>query len=286
MIEDPFFDDPKLLMPATPELSPANAFDLPGFIETTHTRRVMDLCTALQQTRTLGLLVGLSGVGKTWAVQHAAKKQHQPPLITASPMLYTSADVENTPRTLLINLLNCLGPDYRAPVQDMISLACCWIHRREVALIVLDVANRLNKASLDVVQDIHERTRCAFLFVGEVDLVVQFRKHPAIFNRIGATLEMPQFNFDEMVHFLEAWVETRSRERHYIYHGAELYNVRYDEPEDLVLLKEIYRNTFGNLRRMLLVVQEAERIADINGQRYVQLAAVQAATKLLSGTAR
>ena len=286
MIDDAFFEDPKPLMPAMPELSPANAFDLPCFIETSHTRRIMDLCTALQQTRTLGLLVGLPGVGKTWAVQYAAQKQHQPPLITASPVLFTSVDVENTPRTLLINILNCLGPDYRAPVQDMISLACCWIHRREVALIVLDGADRLNKSSLDVIQDIHERTRCAFLFVGEVDLVIQFRKHSSLFNRIGASLEIPQFNFDEMVQFIEAWLKKRYLERRYISHSAELYTLRSEEPEDLVLLKEIYRNTFGNLRRLLLMIQEAERIADINGQHYVQLAALQAAAKLLNGAAR
>lgn len=286
MIENPFFDDPKLLLPPAPELSPANAFDLPYFIETSHTRRALDLCSALQQTRTLGLLVGLPGTGKTWAVQYAAQKQHQPPLIIASPVLYTSVDVENTARTLLVNLLNCLGPDYRAPVPDMISMACCWIHRREVALIILDESDRLDKATLDVIQDIHERTRCAFLFVGEVDLAVRFRKHLSIYNRIGATLEMPQLNFDEMVHFIETWVDVRSRQRRYVYHGAELNTLRHDIPEDLILLKDIYRTTFGNLRRAIIVVQESERIADINGQRYVQLATVQAAGRLLSGTSR
>jgi predicted AAA+ superfamily ATPase len=284
MIEYPF-SEPKLLMPPTPEFSPANAFDLPFFTETLHTHRVLDLCSALQQTRTLGLLVGLPGVGKTWAVQNAAQKQHQPPLILASPVLYTSVDVENTSRTLLTNILNCLGPDYRAPIPDMISMACCWIHRREVALIILDEAERLDKASLSVIQDIHERTRCAFLFVGDVDFVIRVRKYPSIYNRIGTTLEIPPLGFDEMERFLETWLEVRSKKQNYICHGAELFPVRHDIPEDFVLLKEIYRTTLGNLRRIILVVQNSERIADINGQRFVQMATIQAAAKLLNGVA-
>lgn len=286
MSENSFFDDPKLLIPASPEFSPANAFDLPCFIETPHTCRVMDLCAALQKTRTFGLLVGLPGTGKTWASQYAAQKQHQPPLITASPVLYTSVHVENTSRTLLANIITCLGPDYRAPVPDMISMACCWIHRREVALIILDGSDRLDKASLDAIQDIHERTRCAFLFVGDVALIIRFQKHASIYNRLGATLEMPQLNFDEMTHFIETWLEVRSRQQVYGYATAELNIMRHDIPEDLLLLKEIYRTTLGNLRRMIMIVQEAERIADINGQRYIQFATIQAAARLLNGVSR
>lgn len=278
-----FLGEPSLLMPPNPEISPANTFDLPCFVETPHTRRVFDLCSALQQTRTLGLLVGLTGVGKTWAAQWAAQKQHQPPLIIASPVLYTLVDVENTPRTLLANILNCLGPDYRAPVPDMISMACCWIHRREVALIILDEAERLDKTSLDAIQDIHERTRCAFLFIGELDFVTKVRKRPSLYNRIGITLEMPSLNFDEMIYFLEAWLDIRSRQRHFIWHGAEFYPLRHGESEDLCLFKEIYRTTLGNLNKIINLVQGSERIAEVNGQRWVQLATVQAAGRLLNG---
>jgi DNA transposition AAA+ family ATPase len=67
-----YTDEQALVVPDTPSLSPANLFDLPGFIETQPTRRVADLCAALRQTRTLGLLIGLPGVGKTWAAQSAA----------------------------------------------------------------------------------------------------------------------------------------------------------------------------------------------------------------------
>ena len=275
-------DEQALVIPDTPSLSPANLFDLPGFIETKHTRRIADLCSALQQTRTLGLLIGLPGVGKTWAVQYAAQQQHQPELITASPVLYTAVDTENTSRTLLINLLTCLGPDYRAPVADMVRMACCWIHRRQVELIILDEADRLDKTSLEMLQDIHDRTRCAFLFVGEPDLSLKFRRHEALLNRLGITMELPLLTFDEMVEFLLGLQKAHLQEKDSRHPQAQLFITLEQVPEDLTMLKEIYRVTFGNVRRIGMLIHEAERIAALNGQHFVELPVVQATARLLT----
>lgn len=278
------FDEQALVVPDTPSLSPANLFDLPGFIETQHTRRVADLCSALRQTRTLGLLIGLPGVGKTWAVQSAAQQQHQPELITASPVLYTAVDTENTSRALLINLLTCLGPDYRAPVADMVRLACCWIHRRQVELIILDEADRLDKTSLEMLRDIHDRTRCAFLFVGEPDLSLKFRRHELLLNRLGITMEVPLLTFDEMVEFLLQLQKLHLQEKVALRPPHAEFFIAWEQvPEDLTLLKEIYRLTFGNLRRMDMLIKEAERIAALNGQHFVELPVVRATAKLLNG---
>jgi DNA transposition AAA+ family ATPase len=84
----------------------ANAFDLPGFVETRQVRQVADLCQALRQTRTLGALVGLPGVGKTWALQHIAQQEPEPSEFLNSPVLYTAADVKGSARAFLVNLLN------------------------------------------------------------------------------------------------------------------------------------------------------------------------------------
>jgi len=286
-MNDIWGNEPILALPPTPQFSPANAFHLPCFIETVHTRKTADLCSALQQTRTMGLLVGLPGVGKTWAVQHAALQQHQPELIIASPVLYTSVDVENNPHALLANILTCLGPDYRAPVPDMISMTCCWIHRRQVGLILLDEAERLDKKSLQVIQDIYDRTRCAFLFIGEFGLIHMFRRNSELHNRIGITLEISPLTFDELDKFLCAWLDLHSKDKNDTHPRGELFLVPDDRTEeDWILLKEIYRITQGNLRRLCFLVQEAERIAQVNRQPYVQLAVLQAATRLLTGTAR
>ncbi len=125
----------------------------------------------MQHSHTLGFLVGLAGVAKTWAVQYAAQQVGQPEERLASPVLYTCIDVENTPRTFVRNLLTCLGPDYRAPVPDLTTLVCCWIHRRMTSLIILDEADRLDKTSWEIIRDIHDRTRYAVLCVAQPGLL-------------------------------------------------------------------------------------------------------------------
>ncbi|MBC8509918.1 MAG: AAA family ATPase [Chloroflexi bacterium] len=265
------------------DLSPANIFDLPRFVTTASTQRIADLCTALQQTRTLGLLIGLPGVGKTWAAQHVAQNQPRPKEITASPVLYTTVDVKNTARALLSNLLDCLGPDYRAPVPDMTRLACCWIHRREVALIILDEADRLDKTSLEIIRDIHDRTRCAFLLIGQPDLSLKFRRNEQLINRISLTIEMPLLTFDETIHFLLAWQSIYVSRYGENSHTADFVIEPDRSPEDFLIVKEIYRSTFGNLRRICQFIQEAQRIAGINGQGWVELSVVKITAKLLTG---
>jgi DNA transposition AAA+ family ATPase len=272
-------------MERLPRLSPANLFDLPAFVVTSQVRQVIDLCDALRQSRTLGLLTGTPGVGKTWAAQYAAQQQQEPEEITASPMLYTTIDVQNTPRALLGNLLDCLGPDYRAPVPDMARLACCWVHRRQVELIILDEADRLNKASLEVIQDIHDRTRCAFLFVGQLTLDIKLRRYKQLLNRIGLAVELRPLTFDEMVEFLAKWQYQRDRSPDRTRQAEfALYLDSLDSyPEDLLIVKEIYRVTLGNLRRIVYFIQEVQRIGGLNGHYYVELPVVQATAQLMAG---
>jgi hypothetical protein len=54
-------------------------------------------------------------------------------------------------------------------------------------------------------------------------------------------------------------------------------------PEDFTMLKEIYRLTFGNVRRIGMLIHEAERRAALNGQHFVELPVVRATAKLLNG---
>lgn len=153
----------------------ANVFDLPGLIHTKQVGRVSDLCQALRQTPTLGTLLGMPGVGKSWAVQHVAQSEPEPDDHRASPVIYTRYSVNSGIRGLLINLLNCLGPDYRAPVGDMSRLVCSWIHRNMTELIIIDDADRMSREVWLLLSEIHDRTRCAILFVGQPGLAHHLR---------------------------------------------------------------------------------------------------------------
>lgn len=266
------------LVPA-PQLSLANAFYLPQVVPTLQMQQVKDVCAALRQARMMGLLVGLPGVGKTWAVQHAAQLEPEPDVFIASPVLYTTADVVNTPEALLHNLLNCLGPDHRTTVPDMTQMVCCWLHRRMVELIIIDEADRLDVISWELLRDIHERTRCAFLFVGQPGLQAAFYRNERLLNRVSLIIEMTPLTFDQLTAFVLQWQKKRGSGCA----GGEWCLMPKRIASDLHCLKEIYRVTLGNLRRVQQFLEEAERVARVNDERFVELPVVQAVAQLLSG---
>lgn len=259
----------------------ANAFDLPGFVETKEVQRVSDLCQALRQTPSLGILAGMPGVGKTWAVQYVTQNEPEPEDFRCSPVIYTSYDVKTEVRGLLINLLNCLGPDYRAPIGDMTRLTCCWIHRRMTELIIIDNADWLDKSAWHLLSDIQERTRCAFLFVGQPDLPrkLEGRHYQQIRNRLALGMEMRPLTYDELFRFVKLWQHWRIRNRDSIvkrsFHLTGL-------EEEAAAVKEMYRVTMGNLRRAMQFIEQAERVAQVNGHVLVQIETIHAVAALMA----
>lgn len=257
----------------------ANIFDLPGFVMTPQVQRVCDFCEAVRQTNTVGILSGLPGVGKTWAVQHKAQTEPEPEQFRTSPVLYIGADVKADVRGFLTTLLNGLGPDYRAPVGDMARLACCWIHRRLTELVIVDNAHWLDKTSLEMLADIHDRTRCAFILVGPEELSAKLRRHRGLENRVSISLEMLPLSYDELFAFLQRWTQRQEalpppsgfHWHHYIMEHQH-------EPE---IVKEIYRVTLGNLRHAQQFMDQAARVTMINRQYCIQLETAQVVAVLM-----
>lgn len=140
-----------------------------------------------------------------------AQSEPEPADHRASPVIYTRYSVESVIRDLLINLLNCLGPDYRAPIGDMSRLVCSWIHRRMTELIIIDDADRLSKDVWLLLSEIHDRTRCAMLFVGQPSLAHRLRgKHyRQIHSRLSLGMELRTLTYDELLHFIQMWQRKR-----------------------------------------------------------------------------
>jgi len=258
----------------------ANAFELPAFVTTLQVQRVHDFCEAVRKTHTVGLLTGMPGVGKTWAAQHKAQIEPEPEDFRTSPVLYTSADARAGIRGVLVDLLNCLGPDYRAPIGDMTRLVCCWIHRRMTELIIIDNAQWLDKASLELLCNIHERTRCAITLVGPPELPKKMNRYREIQNRVSIILEMLPLTYDELFEFLQQWFllyndfppGTGMDSRHY--------NLECRHQPDIV--KEVYRVTLGNLRRVRQFMDQAARVTMVNEHYWIELETAQVVAVLMS----
>lgn len=265
---------------AVERYSLANVFELPGFIVTKQVERVGDLCQALRQTPTLGTLVGVPGVGKSWAVQHVAQTEPEPDDHRASPVIYTRYSVASGVRGLLINLLNCLGPDYRAPVGDMSRLVCCWIHRRMTELIIIDDADRLNREAWLLLSEIHDRTRCAMLFVGQPSLAHHLRgkQYRQIHNRLSLGMELHTLTYDELRRFIQLWQQQCVTPASAIVRRS-FYLTGLDA--EAVAVKEIYRVTLGNLRRITQFVEQVERVIQLNAHAHVQVETIHAVAALM-----
>lgn len=177
--------------------------------------------------------------------------------------------------------MDCLEPNYRTPISDLSRAVCTRIHRRQVALIILDEADRLDKTSWDLIRDLHERTHCAFLMVGQPDLTYRLRMKEPLLNRVSLTVEMSPLLFNEVIEFLCAWQVDRF---HYTLRNPAQFCILPDDPDHLKMLKQIYQITLGNMRRLCYFIQEAEGIATLNGQKFVELPVVQATTELLVNT--
>ena len=259
----------------------ANVFDLPGFVATNEVQRVADLCQALRQTPSLGMLLGMPGVGKSWAVQHVAQHEPEPDDHRASPIIYTRYSLKSDVRGLLVNLLNCLGPDYRAPIGDLSRLVCCWIHRRMTELIIVDNADWLNKAAWHMLAEIHDRTRCAFLFVGQPDLPhkLQTPTYRQLHNRLSLGLEMRTLTYDELFQFVKQWQRQRATQSDALVRRS-FYLTGLDDEAQAV--KEMYRVTMGNLRRVLQFIDQLERVAQVNAHGYVQIETIHAVAALMA----
>ena len=258
----------------------ANHYDLPGFVVTSQVGRMQEVCDAVRKTQTVGTVIGQPGVGKSWAARHTTMHEPEPEVGISSPVIYTSADVQGTARDFLANLLTCLGPDYRAPTVDMTRMVCSWVHRRMTELVIVDDADRLGKASWEIIYDIHNRTKVAFVCIGPPGLPQLIKRQNKLVSCVSLSMQMDTLTFDELGEFIKRWNRKRrigdnnsSVARNYWTFGSE---------RELEMRKEIYRVTLGNLRRVLQFIAQTERVAQVNGDYCIELPTVRAVALLFA----
>ena len=149
-----------------------------------------------------------------------------------------------------------------------------------VELIIIDEAERLNRDSWEILRDIHDRTRCAFLFAGQPDLPRRLQRREALYNRLSLTMELVPLTFDELFEFVLQWQMKRPRPGHRSSMEAEFFVFDDDDFEDTEIIKELYRVTLGNMRRVQQFIDQAERVATLNGETMVLIDTARAVATL------
>lgn len=174
------------------------------FIVTKEHRRFTEFADAVRRGHTIGLCFGSAGVGETLSARRYAQYEKAHDLLTywgprsdndakiyaalnrSRIVLYTPS-VLTTPRTLkdeltqAITRTNMCIEQHLVPPGTATPEAWGWRHGRNyVGLIIVDEAERLRPAALELLRDRYDRDDITLILIGMPGLEKQFSHYPPV----------------------------------------------------------------------------------------------------------
>jgi len=288
------------------------------FIATSEHARFEEFCAACRRDRYIGLCVGPPGVGKTVSARVVTRAdafdalrppfsehpEQLTPLKGLTALLYTP-DVINGPRAVTDQILGLwnrllfieaggvIGParqrrtnqsDEVAAIIGTQSRTVRDANRKLAAvtdtlepkpflhplqLLIVDEADRLKTASLEQLRALYDRGNFGLVLIGMPGLEKRLARYPQLYSRIGFAHQYRPLPIDELrdllVHRLDDLADLPDRE------GVT-------EPTVLAAILQI---TGGNLRLVIRLLAQIERVLDVNGLDTVTVEIVDAARETL-----
>lgn len=244
-----------------------------AFIATKEHRRFVEFATAVRRHRYIGLCFGPAGVGKTLSARRYAHWSLAEPLIegwglgedataTLEEKLSRARTVFHTPTVTgtLRDLRDTMGNNLvmvSARIEAQIEREGGRVHRRDrhrlVELVIIDEAERMQTAALELVRDIFDRTGMGMILIGMPGMEKRLARYPQFYSRVGFAHHYRALQGDEL-----AFVLTR----HWRRLGLAL-----DEADftDAQAIASIVRITGGNFRLLHRLFVQIGRILRING---------------------
>jgi len=278
-----------------------------SFVETKSYRRFGEMCDACRRARVVGLGYGPPGTGKTESAKHYAQwslfKPFLPePLITftgrsATDGLYPYRPLTFTSTPLDTSLHQCRTVFYTPPVsasvarieKEILTVFAAFSYLVEAAnqqyqgkeeflvtrrytpfieLLIVDEANRLKDAGLELVRDFADRGEFGLVLLGMPGLEKRVARAPQLYSRIGFNYEMELLSQEETHDFLE------KRWRHQV-------KVSSDNFTDKEAVAAIVRITKGNIRLIERLMMQVEHVLTANHLTVVTKEVVETARKNL-----
>jgi len=170
----------------------------PEFVETANTRKFNAMCTELADPvsligPSLGMVTGPAGRGKTEAAKHFAAQTEAvyiPPLNIRTPAMvlreiaFELAAVRPTRSEAALSII----------ADEMV---------KERRLIIIDEADLLSIAILEMLRNINERHACPVLLIGEDDLRGKIAARRRISSRIRRKMEFSAINQQDITFFFK-----------------------------------------------------------------------------------
>lgn len=261
------------------------------FIVTKEHRRFAEFARAVRKEHTIGICHGDAGVGKTLSARRYAHWESLDPFITEwGPRSDADADfyaIANRTRTVFytpqvsprpkelireiehwqIRVGTCVDEHQRAlgnvtgsPVGNI---------TRWVELLIIDEAERLTPAVLEMLRDKHDRTGLAIILIGMPGIDQRFRHYPQLYSRLGFAHRYRVLGNEELLFVLD---------RHYKRLGREL------DPDDFTdaqAIAAIARITRGNFRIIERLFPQIRRVLRINELETITDDVIEAAASIL-----
>ncbi len=279
----------------------------PSFVETKSYRRFGEMCDACRRTRVVGLGYGPPGTGKTESArQYAQWSQFKPflpePLITftgrnAADGLYPYRPLTFASAPLDSSVQECRTVFYTPPVsasvarieKEVLTVFAAFSYLVEAAnqhhqgreeflvtrrfshlveLFIVDEANRLKDAGLELIRDFADRGEFGLVLLGMPGLEKRLMRAPQLYSRVGFAHEIEPLSDEETRDFLEKrWS-----------HRVKAYSNDFTDKEAAAA---ILRITKGNIRLIERLMMQVEHVLVANQLQVVTKEVVETARQNL-----
>ncbi len=277
------------------------------FVTTKSYRRFGEMCDACRQARVVGLGHGPPGTGKTESAKQYAQWELFKPFLPESLITFTGRSAMDgmypyRPFTLASapleeSIQQCRTVFYTPPVsasvarleKEVLALFAAFSYLVEAAtqghqgreeflvtrrfshlieLLIVDEANRLKDAGLELMRDFADRGEFGLVFLGMPGLEKRLMRAPQLYSRVGFAHEMEPLSDDETRDFLE------KRWGHRVKPSS-------DDFTDKEAVATILRITRGNIRLIERLMLQVERVLIANHMHIVTKDVVETAQKNL-----
>ncbi len=278
-----------------------------GFVTTKSYRRFGEMCDACRRARVVGLGYGPPGTGKTESAKQYAQWRLFKPFLPESlitftgrsamdgmypyrPFTFASAPLETA-------IQECRTVFYTPPVsasvarleKEVLSLFAAFSYLVEAAtqghqgreeflvtrrfshlieLLIVDEANRLKDAGLELMRDFADRGEFGLVLLGMPGLEKRLMRAPQLYLRVGFAHEMEPLSDEETRDFLE------KRWSHRVKPSS-------DDFTDKEAVATILRITRGNIRLIERLMMQVEHVLVANQTQVVTKDVVETAQQNL-----
>jgi len=153
-----------------------------------------------RRSPTMGVIMGLAGVGKTIAIQHYLDSLTLHAQTALPPAIKIKVMPRSTPRALTKTILDSLLEKARGRnIYEMADEVAAALERNYIRLLAVDEADRLNEDSFEVLRHLFDKTGCRIVLVGLPNILSVIERHEKFSSRVGLRMSFVPLDLEEVL---------------------------------------------------------------------------------------